>query len=245
MTDQELEELITDCPVLFHMAERGSWEAIEERGLLSTSAILDLYSIQGIDRARIERTHRSSGVEVNAEGLPRAVIRDQIPMSDAGLRRCLPTHMSPADWYEILNSKTFFWLTEDRLHRMMCAKPYRNHEHEVLEVHTRSLVEAHREVIWLCPINSGCTRPNLRKRDESLFARIAEYPYSYWRKRRRRGERVVELAVDYAVRDIHKHVRRVLVKKGKEVVSLIWCRSLSKRKIGRGTGRPIADGLDE
>ena len=221
MTDQELEELIADCPVLYHMAERGSWASIKERGLLSTSAILDLYSVRGSDRRRIERTHRPSGVEVNAEGLPGAVIRDQIPMSDSGLRRCLPARMSPADWYEILNSKTFFWLSEDRLHRLTGAKAYRDREHDVVELHTRSLVDAHRDAVWLCPINSGCTKPYPRERDESVFARIDQYPYDYWRKRRRRGERVVELAVDYAVLDVHQHVRRVVVKKDTGVVSVI------------------------
>ena len=32
MNDQELEELISHCPVLYHMAERGSWPSIRDRG---------------------------------------------------------------------------------------------------------------------------------------------------------------------------------------------------------------------
>ena len=221
MTEQELDELIAHCPILYHMAERGSWPSIRDKGLLSTSALLDLYSIQGDARTRLERKHRPRSVEVNAKGLPGAVIRDQMPMSDSGLRRCLPSRMTPGDWYVLLNTKAFFWFSEARLHKLTGARAYRDREHDVLEVDSRSLIEEHRARIWLCPINSGCTKPMPRARDESVFARIEEYPYSYWRSKRRRQERVVELAVDCGVLDIRRHVRRVVVKKGDEVVSVL------------------------
>ncbi|MEG6508184.1 hypothetical protein V6C03_04295 [Methyloligella sp. 2.7D] len=221
MTEEELEELIADCPTLYHMAERGSWASIKERGLLSTSALLDLYAVQEPLRSGIERQHRPCGVGLQASGLPRAVVRDQIPMSDAGLKRCLPGHLTPADWYGLLNAKAFFWLTEGRLHKLTGAKAYRDREHDVLEVDTRSLIEAHRDAIWLCPMNSGCTKPMPHPRDESTFARISDYPYEYWRGKRSKGERTVELAVDYSVPDIRDHVRRVVVKQGDVVVSVI------------------------
>src|SRR5690606_26370378 len=104
-----------------------------------------------------------------------------IPMSDAGLKRALPDRLSPADWYELLNAKAFFWLSEERLHKLTNAKAYRDREHDVLEVDTRSLIDAHRDSIWFCPINSGCTKPMPHPRDETIFARIAEYPYAHWR----------------------------------------------------------------
>lgn len=221
VTEHELTELLMDCPTLYHMAERGSWPSIRDRGLLSTSALLDLYSMEGESRHRIERIHRPRSVALNGKGLPRAVVRDQMPMSDSGLRRCLPGHMEPADWYQILNGKAFFWLSRERLHRLTGARAYRDREHDILLVDTRSLVEAHRAAIWLCPINSGCTKPVARARDENTFERIRDYSYSYWRRKRKRGERVVELAVDYAVPDITDHVRQVLAMKGTTVIATI------------------------
>lgn len=221
MTEAELEMLISDCPTLFHMAERGSWNSIKQYGLLSTSALLDHYAVEQHRRIEIESRHRPKSVEVTREGLPRAVVRDQIPMSDAGLRRALPNRISPADWYELLNSKAFFWLSEERLHRLTNAKAYRDREHDVLEVDTRSLIDAHMASIWLCPINSGCTKPIPHPRDENVFARISDYPYAYWSKRRSRRERVVELAVDHSVMDIRDHVKRVVVKRGIEVLAVI------------------------
>ncbi len=220
MTEVEIEELIASCPTLYHMAERGSWESIKHYGLLSTSALLDHYSIQPPRRTEIEARHRPESVELNKYGLPRAVVRDQIPMSDEGLKRALPSRLSPSDWYKLLNHKVFFWLSENRLHKLTNAKTYRDQEHDVLEVDTRSLIKAHRNEIWLCPINSGCTKPMPHPRDETIFARIEDYQYAYWRERRSRQERVVELAVDYSVQDIRDHVRRVVVKRGTEVLSI-------------------------
>lgn len=222
MTDAELEELINDCPTLYHMAERGSWDGIREHGLLSTTALLDMYGVQEPERGAIEKQHRPTCVEIASPELPRAVVRDQIPMSDSGLLRCLPERLKPSDWYELLNAKAFFWLSEERLHKLTNAKAYREQEHDVLEVDTRSLINAHRVSIWLCPINSGCTKPYPRNRDESVFARIDDYDYAGWRKRRRKGERAVELAVDYSVPDIRNHVKRVVVKRGDTVVSVVY-----------------------
>ncbi len=220
MTEEELEELIADCPTLYHMAQRGSWPDINERGLMSTSALLDLYGFDGLERDQIEKQHRPKGVEITADGLPAAVIRDQIPMSDSGLRRALPARLQPSDWYSILNSRVFFWLRKDRLHRLLQAGAYRDQEHDVLEIDSRSLIEAHRSRICLCPYNSGSTVMNPVARDENTFAKIEDYPYSFWRKKRKRGERVVELTVQYSVPDLREHVQRVVVQRNEEVVSI-------------------------
>lgn len=222
MTEGELEELIAHCPTLYHMAQRGSWPSIRERGLLSTTALLDLYGIHGEERARIESCHRPTSVKVAAQGLPEVIIRDQIPMSDAGLRRALPAHLQPADWYAILNSRVFFWLSEDRLHRLLTAGAYRDHEHDVLLIDTRSLIAAHRHRITLCPYNSGSTVMNPVARDESTFSKIEDYPYAHWRRKRARGERVVELTVDYAVPDLADHVRHAIVMRNTDVVDVLF-----------------------
>jgi hypothetical protein len=207
------------------MAERGSWTAIQEQGLLSTSALMDLYGIEGAARDEIERMHRPKSVAIVADGLPGAVIRDQIPMSDSGLIRALPTRMKPEDWYSLLNSRVFFWLSIERLHKLTDAKAYREHEHDVLEIDTRMLIDAHRARITLCPINSGCTKPYPRARDEKIFARINDYPYADWRKKRRKTERVVELAIDYSVADIVAYVKRVIVKKGEAEIETLYQKS--------------------
>jgi hypothetical protein len=90
VTNEELDELLVDCPTLYHMAESGSWPSIRERGLYSTSGLLDLYKIKGAERQKIETERRLSGISLTHPSLPVAVVRDQIPMDDAGLMRALP-----------------------------------------------------------------------------------------------------------------------------------------------------------
>ena len=222
MTETELEELLSDCPTLNHMAEDRSWPSIRHRGLLSTTALLDLYGVKGAARVHIEERRRPASVPLDREGLPPAVVRDQLPMDDVGLHRCLPSHLTPTDWYRLLNRKVFFWLTRDRLIRLLKAGTYRDRAHTVIEVSARALVEAHRERIWLCPMNSGCTKPYPHPRDENTFRRILDYPYIHWRKRRAPGERVVELAVDYSVPDIAQFVIRAIRMQGGRQLDTLW-----------------------
>jgi hypothetical protein len=96
-TEAELEELLSDCPSLYHMAEDGSWQSIRHRGLLSTTALLDLYGVTGVARVQIEERRRPASVLLESVGMPPAVVRDQLPMDDKGLLRCLPPHLAPTD----------------------------------------------------------------------------------------------------------------------------------------------------
>lgn len=222
MTEGELAELLADCPTLYHMAERGSWSSIRVHGLLSTTALLDRYGLFGAARAEIESKRRSKGVLLEHEGFSDAVVRDQLPMDDKGLIRCLGDGLSPHEWYRILNSKVFFWLTRDRLLRLLNAGTYRLQEHEVLEIDARPLIDAYEDKIWFCPINSGCTKPFPHPRDKKTFQRISDYPYAQWRTKRKRGERIVELAVDYAVPDVANFVTRVIRMKAHEELAVLF-----------------------
>lgn len=222
MNRTELNELLADCPILFHMAEHGSWSSILARGLLSTTALLDLYEVDGEERNRIEAKRRPAGIPLHHPNLPGAVVRDQIPMDDNGLVRCLPPQISPSDWYRLLNGKVFFWWTRARLLRLLGAGAYRGRIHDVLLVEAQPLVAAYHDSIWFCPMNSGCTKPVPHPRGEDTFCRIKDYPYSEWRKRRRRGERVVELAVDYAIPDIGNYVLRVVTMQGDQELCTIY-----------------------
>ena len=224
MGEDELRELIADCPVLFHMAETGSWDEVRRHGLRSTSSLLDLYGVEGEAREAVEARHRPAGVWLERSGLGRALVRDQTPMSDAGLRTCLTDGLDPEDWYRLLNKRVFFWLGRARLLRLLDARAYRGRAHEVIELDTASLIEAHRERITLSPINSGSTRPFPRPRGRDTFLSIADYPYAHWRTRRPRGERVVELTVAGAVPDVERHARRLVRMRAGRPDEVVWSR---------------------
>ena len=222
VTRDELEELLQDCPTLYHMAEGNSWSAICVNGLLSTTALLDRYGITGAARVEIEARRRPKSIALVDKVLGHAVIRDQIPMDDKGLTRCLQDGLTPENWYMQLNSKVFFWLTRTRLLRLLNAGTYRLDEHDVLELPSRPLVSAYADKIWFCPMNSGCTKPMPHPRGKLTFQRIEQYPYTHWKLKRRPGERVVEIAVDYAVPDVAKFVTRVLRMKGSDILDVLF-----------------------
>ena len=202
------ESVLADLyPRLYHMAERGSWPSICQHGLLSTSALLDLYEVDGEQRAQLEAAHRPESVEISHPRHGRAVIRDQKPMDDRGLRRALTDGLTPAEWYRILNDKVFFWLTEKRLNTLLGARAYRKLRHDVLVVDTRKLLSKHAQRVVLSPMNSGATKPMPFKRGRSTFLAMDEYPFD---ERKSSGkDPVAELAVRGSVPDISNFVIRV------------------------------------
>lgn len=199
-------ELATLYPWLYHMAEAGSWEGIVRHGLLSTSALLDLFEVRGVDRERIEAMRRSESVLITHPVHGRAVIRDQKPMDDTGLKRALLDGITPREWYELLNRNVFFWISEERLNRLLAAREYRTRRQLVLKVRTAELLATHRDRVLLSPMNSGATKPFPHPRGRDTFLPITEYPLDFWKNRRRRGEWVVELLVTGGVPDIARYV---------------------------------------
>jgi hypothetical protein len=200
------EEFCEFYPLLYHMAWAGSWPTIEMFGLLSTSALLDVYEVAGDKRARIESMHRSSPVTIRHPSYPPVTVRDQHPMSDSALRRSLQGGMTPADWHRTLNSRVFFWLTEDRLNRMLSSPPYAKLPHLILVLRTSAVVKQNWDRVWLAPMNSGCTVPFAHPRGPDTFSRPADYP---WQERKNRGpDRVVEFTVEGGVRNVSSFLLR-------------------------------------
>lgn len=216
-----VDELSARFPRLFHMAELGSWPSIRERGLLSTSGLLDLFGVKGDERYRLESCHRPESVPIFHELYDRAVIRDQKPMSDASLTKALAGRMEPEQWYRTLNSRVFFWLREQRLNGLLSARAYRDKLHDVLIVDTKELVKRHEPRIMLSPLNSGCTIPFPHKRGPETFQRLPDYPYA---SRKHLADPIVELAVDHGVRDIRDFVMEVWETGAQQGPRVIWKR---------------------
>lgn len=216
------EELVGNYPRLWHMAHDGAWPAIRDHGLKSTSALLDDYSINGARRVELGSRRRPESVPLIAAGMPLAVLRDQKPISDDKLAGCLVDGLTPRDWYELLNSRTFFWLSRSRIWRLLGALAYRNVSQTVLTLDTASLVAAHRDRIWLSPINSGSTLFKAQPRGLNTFLRIPDYPFSARRAVRPLDGTVVELAVDDIVADVAAHVLAVHSVRDQDILEEIW-----------------------
>lgn len=199
MTEEKFVEV---CPYLYHMAARDSWPSIRKNGLLSTEALLDLFEISGSVRGGLLSKHRPESKILFHKKFGSAVIRDQKPMPESRLRRCLPENITPSDWYRFLNRKVFFWATEDRLQSLLNAGSYRSHEHIVLTLDSRSLISRHLETLQLTTMNTGATRPMPRYRDYESFVPLAEFDYERSRRKRGKLRAIAEVTVAYAVLDV-------------------------------------------
>jgi hypothetical protein len=202
------EEFVAIHPRLFHMAEADTWPGIQRHGLLSTTALLDLFEINDNRRYEIEETNRRASVTINHHNHGTAVIRDQLPMTDSALQKCL-LGMSPREWYRLLNSKVFFWASSDRLTRLFEARAYRNRRHCILVLDSARFLEKYNDRVELSPINSGSTlyRPVTRGRD--TFLPLEQYPYAEWKKKRTASTAIVEVTVDYRAEEIDDCVLEV------------------------------------
>jgi hypothetical protein len=190
------------------MAEDGSWPSIRDRGLLSTKAIVDLYQPGDETKAEILTTVRRRKVTLTRDGLPDVVIRDQLPAKF--LNVCLEEGVTPGEYLDALNGRVFFWVSAERLVRLLQARFYRNLRHTVLQVDTAALLKAYSGRVQLAPYNTGSMHvPNAPKRGPGVFTDLADYPYDEWAHRRgKSGEPLVELTIDYAVPDISSYVTR-------------------------------------
>lgn len=209
-------------PRLYHMAEEGSWDGIVRHGLLSTSALLDLFEITGDERREIESERRSGAVTISHPVHGRAVIRDQKPMDDTGLARALRDDLTPREWYELLNRHVFFWTSESRLKRLLAAREYRSRRQLVLTVRTAELLQHYGRNVLLSPMNSGATKPFPHPRGRDTFLPMADYPLAEWQKKRPRGEFVVELLVATSVPGVVDFIERAVHVGGGQPDSFVY-----------------------
>lgn len=215
------EQLIERFPRIFHVTEAGGWEHIRRHGLLSTSALLDLYGVPEHMRSGIEASRRPEEVVLDDPVIGRAVIRDNRPLRLDILRRCLAG--SPEDWFRLLNRRVFFWATERRLQNHLRAQGHRGRPREVLAVDTRRLLAREGESVRLCAFNSGSALyPNAPRRGPETFVAVGDYPFDHWRAKRGASEAVAEVCVDWALTDVEAVAASVVAVAPDGSVRAIW-----------------------
>ena len=179
-------------PRLYHMADAAAWPSIQRHGLLSTSALLDLYGISGEERDCIERTRRPEAIPITHTDYGQLFINDQRPMTDETLGPVL-IDMTPAEWYVHLNARVFFWVGEARLDRLL--NTYRDRDKIVLVLDTAKVMARHAAQTMLSPINSGFSLRYAQKRGRETFLPLADYPFEQWAKKRGKADAVAECTI--------------------------------------------------
>jgi hypothetical protein len=188
---------------IYHLAEAANWPSIRRNGLLSTKALLDLVGMREMERERMERCQR-----LEHTTLPSGVqVRDQRPLPAGALAKCL-VGMVPPEWYALINSQVFFWLSVDRLNRQRRACEPR--PQIVLIIDTARLVARYAERIALSRINSGNARRRPARRGRCTFVPYRQWVESGWSSEAEglgiplwaQSHRPAELTVAEGVRDV-------------------------------------------
>jgi len=204
-------ELVSRMPFLYHMAEEGSWPGIQRHGLLSTSALLDLFEYAGPEREALESCIRPECVTIHHPEHGTAVIRDNKPLRESALEKCL-VGMTPREWCELLNGYCFFWCSYERVLKLLGAAAYREKEHVVLTLNTRRLLDLHADDARLSRINSGSTLYNPPARGRATFVPLADVTDSH----------MAELVVPRSIPRITDATLRVQRMKNGEMIETLW-----------------------
>ncbi|MBY0292439.1 MAG: hypothetical protein K2W92_04035 [Alphaproteobacteria bacterium] len=200
------EELAARHPRLYHVTEPGAWASVAQKGLLSTTRLLDLFEIEAELRIRIETKRRPAAVPLEHPTHGRVIINDNQPLNEKALTCCLDGGLTPADWLRLLNSRVFFLASEEGLNRLLGARFNRHRPREVIVINTLSLATAHAERIELCPINSGSTLRKAARRGLDTFTPLLHHSFKDWSKHRGRRDQILEITVRDHVTDITHHM---------------------------------------
>lgn len=180
MTESDFIKLF---PQLYHVTSIEAEAGIKRFGMLSVSALLDLFQIKGKERSAIESKHRPQIAKIQHSEKGIALIRDQKPMRESALLKCL-IDITPAEWYRHLNNRVFFWVNRERVDRLVNAKAYRKQDQLILTFDTKKVIACCETKIELCPYNSGNTLYNPPARGIETFQAISVYDLEGWRRRR-------------------------------------------------------------
>lgn len=152
--------------IAYHLADIRNWKAIQAHGLLSTQRLAELST--NVDGSML-RQHRPDRKYLDHG----AFISDQSNMQRKSLERALRSGVTPEDWFELLNSKVFFWLDLDRLncHRAAC----KGQKQVVLAIDAGRMLDEYAPLASVTPIHSGHAMRTAAPRNLTTFV-----PYKAW-----------------------------------------------------------------
>lgn len=151
----EIKKFIQDRPYLYHLTSKeNAQNIINERRLFSTNKLIDLSD--NIENQKIKRERRIGHIEIKI-GDKTYLLRDQRPISELALSKCLTDNWKVADFLEHLNNRVFMWPTLDRLWRH-----YNRYDKEnpvILRFPSIEIISLNPHAKF-CRLNSGATRAN-------------------------------------------------------------------------------------
>jgi hypothetical protein len=175
-------------PRLYHLTFTANLSGIREQGLRSAQSLADFHCFTAEEREASLLMRRRC-----IQSLHGVTIRDQHTAPESKMKSCLVKITIP-EWFALLNSKTFFFLTFERAGRF--AESYSSYDNALLEIDTEVLLATHAGVASLCKLNSGDFLNSPRPRGRASFIPLADYAY------KNKRDTPAELTVDTPIPNI-------------------------------------------
>jgi hypothetical protein len=170
-----IDEFCERHPKLYHMATSDSLSQIRKFGLLSTQAILNLIGSSEEEQVKLRTQRRPELVVLEGGAHGKFTLRDQKPLRDAALEKCLDG-MTVPEWYETLNSRVFMWASKDRVESLLSARAYKKSDQLLLTINSEALITRHFQKTSVSTINSGATLYVPVRRGLQTFVSLANFP---------------------------------------------------------------------
>lgn len=151
----DIQKFIKDRPYLYHLTSKENAEHImAQKRLHSANELIKMSK----DRKHfpVQRQKRVGHYELTIDGKS-YILRDQRPISEKALAKCLTDGWSVSDFLFHLNSRVFMWPTLDRLWRHF--NRYEAEKPIIFRFPTEELFAANSHAEF-CRLNSGATRAN-------------------------------------------------------------------------------------
>jgi hypothetical protein len=191
----------------FHVVEQANWPSVQRHGLLSASRLMQ----RAGEPPSAQRRHRQVDLTLTSG----AIIRDQKPMPPHRLQVGLCDGLTPDDWFEILNSKVFFWLDPKRVDGHRGA--YSSRPQLILIIDAAAMLDRYAGAAFVSPINSGNARRRPTLRNRTTFVPYARWVSDAWahevipgRATRAASHTPVELAIEDGFPDALDYIREVI-----------------------------------
>lgn len=151
----DLEKFIRERPYLYHLTSASNAQLIiEKRQLFSTNELLRMAEDESVLEVSYKRRVGHYEVKINGASY---FLRDQRPISEKALAKCLTDNWSVGDFLHHLNDRVFMWPTLDRLWKHFTR--YEEEKPVIFRFPTQDLIALNPHVLF-CRLNSGATRAN-------------------------------------------------------------------------------------
>lgn len=175
----DLEKFIEYSPYLYHLTSQQNAKRIISEGTLhSANALIDLTDDR--NNKEIKRRKRFSHQPLIING-SEVLLRDQRPISEVALSKCLTDNWQVADFLYYLNDRVFTWPNLDRLTRHY--NRYKTEKPAIFRFSTVDMIAANPHVKF-ARLNTGATRANSHlggkapERGKDTFLKPKDYPFS-------------------------------------------------------------------